>query len=328
MDDPIARTAGAVTQYYHQDGLGSVVALSGATGSTDATRRYDAWGNTIASTGTLPQFGYTGREPDATGLIYYRARYYDPSIGRFTQRDPIGLNGGINQYAYVNDNPVNFTDPEGLLARDAWNATVSYYNANAEQINDFALGFIPGYDLYQATQNPNAGWLDYGIGVLGIIPGAGKGSGLVLKYGDDVVGAAAPAIKYGNLDTLGRPTGVQATITQDMLGTGSRASQSITPPGYVPDEGLARGHLLGAQLGGSGSDARNLVTIQQNPVNSPIMRGYENQVRSAVESGETIQYSVFPNYNGANSIPCGITICGQGSNGFSLGVTILNPPGR
>ncbi len=60
------------------------------------------------------QYGYTGREPDETGLIYYRARYYDPTLGRFTQRDPIGLQGGINPYAYVGGNPVNFTDPSGL----------------------------------------------------------------------------------------------------------------------------------------------------------------------------------------------------------------------
>ncbi len=81
-----------------------------------ATQRFDAWGNRIATSGNaIPQYGYTGREPDETGLIYYRARYYDPTIGRFTQRDPIGLEGGINQYLYVQANPVNAVDPSGLV---------------------------------------------------------------------------------------------------------------------------------------------------------------------------------------------------------------------
>ncbi len=59
---------------------------------------------------------------------------------------------------------------------------------------------------------------------------------------------------FGELDNLGRPTGVTATITQDMIGTGSKASQSIKPPGFLGggpgSPGHARGHLLGNQLGG------------------------------------------------------------------------------
>jgi len=118
MDDPIIRI-GSSTRYYHQDGLGSVVAMSTPQGECDALQTFDAWGNRLIIGGTTPLYGYTGRElddlGDFTGFVYYRARYYDPTIGRFTQRDPIGLQGGINQYAYVNNNPVNFTDPQGRV---------------------------------------------------------------------------------------------------------------------------------------------------------------------------------------------------------------------
>jgi len=103
----------ADTRYYHNDGLGSAVAVTNAAGATQASTRYDSWGTVIAG-GGVPQFGFTGREPDATGLMYFRARYYDPGMGRFTQRDPIGFAGGLNPYTYVNNSPQNFTDPLGL----------------------------------------------------------------------------------------------------------------------------------------------------------------------------------------------------------------------
>ena len=49
-----------------------------------------------------------------TGLYYYRARYYDPKVGRFVTKDPVGFMGGINLYSYVSNNPINKIDPLGL----------------------------------------------------------------------------------------------------------------------------------------------------------------------------------------------------------------------
>jgi len=116
-DDPLIRTTSTTAQYYHQDGLGSVVALTNPDGSTAAMARYDAWGSTVVRLLAIPLYGYTGREPDETGLIYYRARYYDPTLGRFTQRDSIGFAGGdINLYTYVRNNPISLVDPDGQLA--------------------------------------------------------------------------------------------------------------------------------------------------------------------------------------------------------------------
>ena len=142
--------------------------------------------------------------------------------------------------------------------------------------------------------------------------------------------AESSGINYGELDELGRPTGVNATITQDMIGTGTPANPEIIPPGWSGNGTVfneARGHLIGAQLGGSGDVAENLVTLQQNPANSPIMRGFETSIRNAVENGEVVNYSATPIYNGTNLVPRGITLSGSGSGGFGLDVTILNPAG-
>jgi RHS repeat-associated protein len=60
---------------------------------------------------------FSGREWDPEiGLYYYRARYYDPKIGRFISEDPIGFAGGVNLYSYVDNNPVLAGDPSGLSA--------------------------------------------------------------------------------------------------------------------------------------------------------------------------------------------------------------------
>ena len=58
---------------------------------------------------------------DLNGLAYRRNRYYDPSTGRFTQEDPIGLAGGLNLYGFADGDPVNFSDPFGLCARETIN---------------------------------------------------------------------------------------------------------------------------------------------------------------------------------------------------------------
>ena len=133
------------------------------------------------------------------------------------------------------------------------------------------------------------------------------------------------SVTYGELDSLGRTTGIEATITPDMIGAGSPAKSSIKPAGFGGQaQGHARGHLLGNQLGGSGNDPRNLVTIYQNPVNHPVMSSIEANVRRAVDGGQIVNYNVTPIYEGNNLIPCGITIQAQGSGGLNIYQTLLN----
>ncbi|WP_160175208.1 PKD domain-containing protein [Ruegeria halocynthiae] len=98
--------------------LGSILtAVSISTGAVAADYDYDAFGTQTQTVNTIEQrYGYTGREQDyETGLIYYRARHYDPATGQFIQRDPIGFAAGdLNLYAYTWNDPYNWTDPSGL----------------------------------------------------------------------------------------------------------------------------------------------------------------------------------------------------------------------
>lgn len=118
VDEPLAELRNGTAGYYGQDGLGSVTSIAGIAGTLLNSDIYDSFGNLVASTGTLGNpFQYTGRDYDPeTGLRYYRARYYDPTAGRFLSEDPLGFDSSNNFYTYVDNDPTNLDDPLGLQA--------------------------------------------------------------------------------------------------------------------------------------------------------------------------------------------------------------------
>ena len=115
IDEVFSRAEGAGTRNLLADALGSTLALADSSGAVQTGYAYDPFGSTASAgdpTGSASQ--YTGRENDGTGLYYYRARYYSPSLQRFVSEDPIGFRAGdINLFAYVGNSPSNFTDPSG-----------------------------------------------------------------------------------------------------------------------------------------------------------------------------------------------------------------------
>jgi RHS repeat-associated protein len=111
IDEPLAQEdgTGALT-YYHTDGLGSIAKRTSQAGAVVRDYRYDTWGKIEAGV-SEPGYSFTGREWDAEiGLYYYRARYYDPKVGRFVSEDPLGS----LSFIYVGNDPVMFVDPSGL----------------------------------------------------------------------------------------------------------------------------------------------------------------------------------------------------------------------
>jgi RHS repeat-associated protein len=120
IDQPLMVESGGTCAFYHGDHQGSVRLLTAADGRIVNSYEYNGYGGSKSAIEAFANpFRFTGREWDAeTGLYYYRARYYDPEIGRFLTRDPSGFEGGsTNLYAYVDGNPANLNDPSGRVVQ-------------------------------------------------------------------------------------------------------------------------------------------------------------------------------------------------------------------
>jgi RHS repeat-associated protein len=131
IDEPLAQaTPSAGTSYLHRDALGSLTALSLPSGQEAGARSYAPFGDSESSWGLSSRFGYTSREDDPTGLVYYRARYFEPKSGRFLSKDPWPRTGedlsGFNEYAYASNNPALRVDPSGLVDWKCSYASLTY----------------------------------------------------------------------------------------------------------------------------------------------------------------------------------------------------------
>lgn len=113
----VSGTRETANDYYLRDQIGSVIGVMDATGNLLGSTDYTSYGMTRSATGQQADMGYAGmlRSPIA-GLYLTKYRAYSPSAGRWLSRDPIGIAGGENVYAYVGGDPVGDFDPLGLDA--------------------------------------------------------------------------------------------------------------------------------------------------------------------------------------------------------------------
>ncbi len=147
--------------FYHADGLGSVTELTDSVGTMTQAYVYNSFGGIEQEQGTLSNpYTYTGRESDVgSDLYFYRARYYDPQLGRFTSQDPLlfyDFNiSNTNLYTYVLDNPTTFVDSTGQGATE-FLAVVAFCGAfgvtSLFDLGDFVGDFAEeGARLWRAT---------------------------------------------------------------------------------------------------------------------------------------------------------------------------------
>jgi RHS repeat-associated protein len=120
----ITETAASTNRlYYHSDYRGSTIAITDQGGNVTDRAEYSAYGSVSYRSGTTDTpFWFNGRfgvQTDPNGLLYMRARYYNPNICRFINADPAGFDAGLNFYAFADGNPVSLVDPFGLGTGDA-----------------------------------------------------------------------------------------------------------------------------------------------------------------------------------------------------------------
>jgi RHS repeat-associated protein len=240
IDQPLVRYDGSGTsnkQSLHADERGSIVAISYGSPYAPTLNRYDEYGKPQA--GNIGRFQYTGQMwLGEVGLYHSKARAYSPTFGgRFLQTDPNGYGSGINLYAYVGNDPVNFTDPLGLCTGSLIsNSDGSCMGGGfiAGPMSGWTTGTSPAPAGRRGEPGPIYVTRD---GVTVIATGRGAANGGVREEGEDIV---VPGIRQsdgyyecincGQLGTL-NPNGeivVRAPTYKWAPGTSGKGP----PPGF------------------------------------------------------------------------------------------------
>jgi len=127
IDEPLTMERGGATYTYHRDALGDVTEMTSASSTLIERYEYDAYGtphffdstgNPLATSVIGNPWLFTGRQYDGeSSNYYYRARMYEPGVGRFVQMDPAGYVDGMGLYTYVRNSPIRVVDPTGRVSQ-------------------------------------------------------------------------------------------------------------------------------------------------------------------------------------------------------------------
>jgi RHS repeat-associated protein len=239
---PTFMLRGGVPFRFIKDHLGSVrLVVNAATGAVAQRLEYDEFGRVLQDTAPgFQPFGFAGGlyDPD-TGLVHFGARDYDPEIGRWVNKDPIGFQGGPNLYAYCGNDPINNVDPTGTVIQT--------------KVGEDSLLMMRASEWLFQNSGKEWGKGNYGTAALDGAAGVATFiSGVLSAPGMEFVGGPMGIV------TKTEVAAVKAAIaTETKLAAGS-FTPLVEGGGLMAHEGATRGHTLLKHVGmnSAGLDAR------------------------------------------------------------------------
>lgn len=263
---PPAGTPTPGTLYFHSDHLGSTSITTDAAGKLSTRMAYRPYGAVFspATSGPdnfLPKFQGTELD-EASALFYFRARYYDPAVGRFISPDTqlasqVYQVDAFNRFAFAVNNPVTFVDPTG---HNVWQSIIGALIGAVEVIAGVAIDVISDGALesvggaligagvngiiYSATSSKNFSWKQYGIqqgmgAVMGLMTGGFGGEGAAAEDGAVAVEEGAVAGQEAGVTGAGtEAAGVSRVATGDTMtsSTGAEAADDAADIGQGTNE--------------------------------------------------------------------------------------------
>jgi RHS repeat-associated protein len=340
------------------DGHGSTRAVADAAAQIQQEYLYDAYGQLLnmEAGNALTSLLYSGEQFNpVAGLQYLRARWYDPSSGRFNRLDPFAGNVqdplSLHKYAYVHGNPVMGVDPSGEFAllvaitlmrvADYLGTTFNFlekgkilvsaaeqfvsslqmllfvrYNVDMDFGERMALSAVLADEMQTQAGIATSAMSSF-VAEEVVTPAlmmccmatvitsakwaSRRGFRFRRLFGQSVLQSPMGGyIVFGKLDDVGRPTGIRARITRDILGKGSRAS--VSPAGWLGGQVADRAHLAAKGVGGPGGFAENITNLFAKP-NRGAMAQFEKGIIAMVEEGSEAIYHVTPVYRGSSLFP-------------------------
>jgi len=217
-------SSGGTVTYLHHDQQGSTRLLTGSTGTVTGSTTFDAYGNKTGSTGTsTTPLGYDGQYTSSdTGLIYLRARVYDPATAQFLTLDPMEAITGA-PYNYANDNPLNHGDASGL---SSWNPFSESFWTEGNFISESPLNPIPYYEQEISSYENGCGYLaSVTHGLEGALAGA------TLFAGGEDGADEGISIAEGSADHIFRDTA--GHLAEDTPENRGLIESAVKPGNYV-----------------------------------------------------------------------------------------------